>query len=218
MTKNKTISVIIVLTFLVSVGWFLKNNNESTADLSPKQKKNTQRKSSQGRVSFSQRSEESSNLQNKLLVEKALTNLAKSLPSWMNEKGMTFEDQREIFGHTVLRSRIRHEWEEGKQMEIEISDLGLGANENVIKALGFDLKMEEMSDDSGVNEVDDNEDQVISNYEYHYADQAGSLQVLFGSRYFIEIQLQGLPENSFQEILDQDIAFDELYKTAPLGE
>lgn len=103
-------------------------------------------------------------------------------------------------------------------MEIEISDLGSGTNENVIKALGFDLEMEEMSDDSGVHEVDDNEDQVLSNYEYHYLDQAGSLQVLFGSRYLIEIQLQGLPEKSFQEILDQDIAFGELYKTAPLGE
>ena len=217
MAKNKTLSLLLLFTFLVLVGWFFKRNNEPTTQLS-QQKKHTQIKSSQGKTSSFERSEHSNKSQNKLLVEKALANLAKSLPSWMNKKGMTFEDQREIFGHSVLRSRIRQEWEEGKQMEIEISDLGSGSNENVITALGFDLEMEEVNDDSEVHEVDDSDDKILSNYEYHYADQAGSLQVLFGSRYFIEIQLQGLPERSFQEILDQNIAFDEFYKTAPLRE
>ena len=164
-------------------------------------------------ISSSERAEKSSGMQgNKFLVEIELADLAGTLPAWMKEKGMVFEDQREVFGYTVLRSRVRHEWTDGKEMEIEVSDLGSGVDEKVIKALGFDLEIESVSDESGFQEGYDDGGDVLTNYEYNYADQAGSLQVILGDRYLIEIQLQGLPEEAFQEILDQDIAFDELYK------
>lgn len=151
----------------------------------------------------------------KILLANALKDLSGILPTWMDEKGMRFEDSREIFGHTVLRSRARHQWEGGKQMEIEISDIGVGADESVIKALGFNLEMGEVNDESGLKIVND-DGEILTNYEYDYADQAGSLQVLYGERYIIEIQTQGLPEEVFQEILDQDISFDDLYQTPPL--
>ena len=216
MAKNKKSLLLSLCTVSILVGLFIKQKSN---ELLAPQKSETQRKSSQSRDFSPNYSGESSGLQgDRLLVEKALADLAKTLPSWMAEKGMMFEDRREVFGQTILRSRARHEWGDGKQMEIEISDLGVVADEDVIKALGFDLKMEERNDESGVQEVDDGQEQVLSNYEYNFADQAGSLQVLFGSRYFIEIQLEGLPEASFQEILDQDIAFDELYQTSPFGE
>lgn len=142
--------------------------------------------------------------------------ISKALPAWMIEDGMNYKDSREIFGHTVLRSRSRYQWEDGGLMEVEITDIGVGADDSVVQALGFDLSVDEESTETGYKLVQD-EDGVLINNEYDSIDQGGSLQILIGDRYLIEIQIEQLPEAAFQEILDEHIVFDELYKTLKSG-
>lgn len=144
-------------------------------------------------------------------LKDAHAEISKVLPAWMIEDGMNFKDSREIFGHTVLRSRSRYQWDDGGLMEVEITDIGVGADDSVVQALGFDLSVEEESSETGYKFVQDEEGVLINN-EYDSTDQAGCLQILIGDRYLIEIQVENLPEEAFQEILDEHIELDELYK------
>lgn len=141
----------------------------------------------------------------------ALDELSKVLPAWMIEGGMNFKDSREIFGRTVLRIRSRYQWDLETSMEVEITDIGVGADDSVVQALGFDLSVDEEQSETGYKVVQD-EEGILMNHEYDFTDQAGSLQLLIGDRYLVEIQIQNLPEEAFQEILDRDIAIDELFK------
>lgn len=228
--NNKKPLLLVLLATLILGGLFtirmMNGDSEEEQELKAKLAGENQAKSSSRDQAPSARSqspekppETKETKEQKLLLTKALKSLSKTLPDWMNQKGMRFEDRREVLGHTVLRSRARHQWEDGRQMEIEVSDMGVGADESITSALGFNMDMEEASDESGVTQVDSYDDgDVLMNYEYDYADQAGSLQVLYGKRYMIEIQVQGLPEDSFQDILDKEVDFDKLYKTPPLEE
>jgi hypothetical protein len=139
----------------------------------------------------------------------ALEALTGLLPSWMIEQGNLLQDRRDISGHTVLRSRSRYAWENGSSMEIEITDMGDAVDENVVKALGFNPMQSTTNTVDGFSLAYD-EDDVLTNHEYDYNDHAGSLQLLIKGRYLIEIQLQTLPLESFQLILDQQLSYDEL--------
>lgn len=143
--------------------------------------------------------------------------LAKFLPTWLVQEGNTIEDSREIFGRTVLRSRARHQWDDGGLIEVEMTDIGAGADDAVIQALGFDLSLEEGSTETSYTAVQD-EGGILMNQEYDSMDQAGSLQLFIGDRYLVEIQVENFPEATFQEILDEHIAFDELFETLALQE
>lgn len=161
---------------------------------------------------ISKESSESKNSQDEApQLEDAHHVISKVLPAWMIEDGMNFKDSREIFGHTVLRSRSRYQWDDGGLMEVEITDIGVGADDSVVQALGFDLSVDEESSETGYKFVQD-EDGALINNEYDSMDQGGCLQILLGDRYLIEIQMENFPEEAFQEMLDEYILFDELYK------
>lgn len=138
-------------------------------------------------------------------------NLNPLLPAWMVSDGDLFHDSREIDGQTVLRSRGRYQWENGSSLEIEITDVGIEADDTLIKALGFDLELEDLEEPAGFKWTQD-EDGMLVNQEYDYADQCGSLQILMSDRYLVEIQIEQMEPEAFQEILDTHIPFDELFK------
>lgn len=224
MKKGRVLILLGLLTLLI-LGWAIsgnesenKNENESGEALKslPSSYREPARTGSLSRNRDTVKTDQDSGtLQKQKELKDTLEELSQVLPAWMKEKGMSFEDSREVFGHTVLQSRVRHHWENGSQMEIEIMDMGESGTDEVIKALGFNTEMEQEDNESGVKEVDDQGDGVLTNYEYDHADQAGNLQVLLGGRYLVEIQVEGLSEDSFQEILDRDIDFDALYKNIP---
>ncbi|MGJ8672763.1 hypothetical protein [Rubritalea sp.] len=140
-----------------------------------------------------------------------LEQLTEFLPKWLQDAGSTFQDTREINGHTVHRSRGRHTWENGEQLEIEITDVGNKADEELIKSLGFDLALTDSESESGFTTTQ-NLNGYIINQEYDENDQSGTLQMLIDDRFLIEIQIQQFPESVFQEIIDTDIPFEEIFK------
>ncbi|CAA6677554.1 MULTISPECIES: hypothetical protein [unclassified Lentimonas] len=144
-------------------------------------------------------------------VSAATEGLNDLLPAWLSEEGSLLHDRREIQGQTVLRSRGRYQWEDGSSLEIEITDVGLEANESLIKALGFDLELADVDEPDGYKSTQDEEGMLV-NQEYDYADKSGSLQILMSDRYLVEIQIEQMEEEAFQEILDTQIPFDELFK------
>lgn len=113
-------------------------------------------------------------------------------------------------GLSIQRSRARYEWEDGKRLEIEISDLGASADPGIAQNLGFHLSMENEESDSGYTMTQTDEAYLL-NEEYDHNDQAGSLQLFIENRYLLEIQIEGLPHEAFQEILNEDISFDQLF-------
>ena len=54
-------------------------------------------------------------------------------------------------------------------------------------------------------------DVYLLNEEYDHNDQAGSLQLFIEKRYLLEIQIGGLPHEAFQEVLDENVPFDQLF-------
>lgn len=144
-------------------------------------------------------------------VEDPLEQLSELLPKWLREEGKHYQDSRVINGHTVHRSRGRFEWENGEQLEIEITDVGSAANEALLQSLGFDLGLTDNESETGFT-ITQSHDGYLINQEYDYNDLSGSLQMLIDDRFFIEIQVQQLSEESFQEILDRDIPFDKIFK------
>ncbi|MCM8530793.1 MAG: hypothetical protein NE330_06490 [Lentisphaeraceae bacterium] len=145
-------------------------------------------------------------------LEDELNKLTNILPTWMLKKGKNLEYRREVLGHTVLRSRSRYQDDDGSEIEIEITDMGSGTDDKIIQALGFDLNQERISDEYGLKATKIQGD-FLTNYEYSYTDQTGSLQLLFGKRYLLEIQTHLLPEKELQDILDNEISLDVLYQT-----
>jgi hypothetical protein len=145
------------------------------------------------------------------IVNSTPENLNDLLPTWIVEGGEVFQDNREIEGQTVLRSRGRYQWENGSSLGIEITDVGLEANEALIKALGFDLDLADVEEEGGFKLTQDEED-MLMNQEYDYANKSGSLQILMSDRYLVEIKIEQMEEAVFQEILDTHIPFDELFQ------
>ncbi|MGJ8654018.1 MAG: hypothetical protein ACSHX8_12155 [Opitutaceae bacterium] len=143
--------------------------------------------------------------------ESKLSELSQWLPDWLREDGSLLQDSRVIDGHTILRSRGRIEWDADKYLEIEITDVGIDADEDLLKSLGFDLLLENSETENGFTMTQD-EDGYLVNQDYDLEDQTGSLQLLVEGRYLIEIQVEQLPEAAFQEVLDIDIPFEAIFK------
>lgn len=143
--------------------------------------------------------------------DQSLQHLGEILPEWIRANGERFQDRREIEGHTVVRSRARHQWENGERLEIEITDAGASADESLVRNLGFDTNMENTETESGFT-MSQKEEGFRINREYDFADQRGSIQILVEERYLVEIHIDKMPEEAFQEILDRDIPFDEILK------
>ena len=132
------------------------------------------------------------------------------LPQWLLDKGELFRDERDIEGHLVLRTRARFEWENGELLEIEITDIGENADPTIRKALGFNPDLQESETESGYT-LTQTEDSYVLNEDYDHNDQAGSLQLLVEDRYLIEIQIENLPHESFQHVLDKEVSFDDFF-------
>lgn len=47
--------------------------------------------------------------------------------------------------------------------------------------------------------------------EYDSVDQCCSIQLLVENRYLIEIQINNMPKEAFQEVLDRDVSFEEIF-------
>lgn len=137
--------------------------------------------------------------------------LSQWLPDWLREGGSHLQDRREINGHTVLRSRGRIEWDTGEYLEIEITDAGTAADKDLFKSLGVDLLLENTERENGFTMTQD-EDGYLVNHEYDLEDQSGNMQVIIEGRYLIEIQVEQLSEEAFQEVLDIDIPFEAIFK------
>ena len=206
-----TVFLVTVLFFCMSEGW-----KTSNLELIAHPKKSTVGEASGGEALASSDADSSSYSQEiggQLGEGQDLEELQQLLPTWLIEHGELFEDRREISGQTVLRSRARYQWESGENLEIEVTDIGSSANEDVNKALGFNPELADTESDSGytMTQVDQ---LFLLNEEYDHNDQAGSLQLLIEDRYLIEIQLESLPQETFQRILDRDLPFERIFRRA----
>ena len=141
----------------------------------------------------------------------ALETLGELLPAWLHANGDKFHDEREIDGHTVLRSRGRYEWENGEQLEIEITDAGDKADESLVKSLGFNTELEDTETETGFTATQQEPGYHI-NQEYDSVDQSGSIQLLVENRYLVEIHITNMPEEAFQEVIDRDVSFDKIFE------
>ena len=137
------------------------------------------------------------------------------LPTWLAEEGSLLHDRRGIMGHSVLRSRGRYEWDQRSLLEIEITNVGVDADDELFKALGFDLELTNVEEEGGYKYFQD-EGEYFVNVEYDYEDQSGSLQMIVSERYLVEIQIEQMDEQAFQEILDEQIPFDEIFRRLKL--
>lgn len=140
-----------------------------------------------------------------------LLKLQDLLPQWLRDKGELFEDQREIHGQTIFRTRARYEWENGELLEIEITDIGLNADPKIIQSLGLNLEFSSSESESGYT-LTQSAEHYLLNEEYDHNDQAGSLQLLIQDRFLLELHIEGLPQETFQKTLDQDIPFEKIFR------
>jgi len=208
----------LITVFLVVVLFCYMNKGWETPSLErlPQAKKSTVGEASGGEALASSDADSSNfsqEIEGQLEESQGLEELQQLLPTWLIEHGELFEDRREISGQTVLRSRARYQWESGENLEIEVTDIGSSANEDVNKALGFNPELADTESDSGytMTQVDQ---LFLLNEEYDHNDQAGSLQLLIEDRYLIEIQIESLPQETFQRILDRDLPFDRIFGKA----
>lgn len=94
-------------------------------------------------------------------------------------------------------------------MEVEITDAGPAADAAIIMALGFNLNQTNRFDSTGYVLATDTEEAFL-NQEYDFNDSAGSFQLILKERYLVEIQLQNLPSESFQHIVNHQLSLDQL--------
>ena len=132
------------------------------------------------------------------------------LPKWIREKGELYQEPHDLNGQSIPRSRARYEWKDGKRLEIEISDLGASADPEIAKGLGFNFDLTNEESETGYTMTQADEVYLL-NEEYDQNDQAGSLQLFIEKRFLLEIQIEGLPHEAFQEILNEDVLFEKLY-------
>lgn len=133
----------------------------------------------------------------------ATENLMDLMPDWLLEDGDVHSEVTTVEGQSVRRIRSRLNWEDGEQLEVEISDLGENASEDQFKSLGFDLNLEAEDNETNYRMFKDSED-YHTNIEYNESDQAGSAQFIVAGRYMMEVQIEGFPYEAFQEMEDHN--------------
>ncbi len=141
--------------------------------------------------------------------------LAAFLPEWMVEEGTLFNDIRTIHGSSVSRTRSRYSWENRCNMEIEVTDAGPAAGAEIFSALGFNFSITNHVTESGFEIAEDYENMLI-NHEYDSREMTGSFQILVKGRFLVEIQLERLPLESFDLILDEQLSVGALMSLAEL--
>jgi len=145
-----------------------------------------------------------------LLDQEALVQL---LPAWMHEEGVDFYFERaEVMGVSVTRCRGRYLWEDGAQMEYELTDAGPTLKLDLIKGLGFNFDQENTESESGYTSAYELKEGVLLNHEYDEAAGEGSLQVLVNGRFLLEVQLEGFEAEAFEDVLENHLPLDELLR------
>ena len=131
------------------------------------------------------------------------------LPRWLRETGELRREEIEVEGQQVDRVRVRHAGVDGVGIEIEVSDFGQSPTEDQFKSLGFDVNLEEMEADGEIQSFEDGENYLV-NWEYSEADQSGALQMVAGGRYMMEIHLESVAAEAFQDFEDREGLFAKL--------
>lgn len=145
------------------------------------------------------------------LLEQA--ELVQLLPAWMHEEGVDFYfEKAEVMGETVTRCRGRCLWDDGAQMEYELTDIGADPNPELIQGLGFNFDQENTESESGYTSAYELEEGVLLNHEYDEAAGEGSLQVLVDGRFLLEVQLEGFEAEAFEDVLENHLPLDELLR------
>lgn len=131
------------------------------------------------------------------IANEPVDQLAEFVPVWIREDGEFRRERIEVGGQWVERARGRYSWDNGSEVEIEVSDLGEYATEEQLKSLGFNLHMEIDEESRTLRKRLDN-DKYLANLEYDDESREGMLQYAVKNRYLLEIKLQNLPLESFR--------------------
>ena len=113
-------------------------------------------------------------------------------------------------GESVTRCRGRYLWEDGAQMEYELTDIGATSKPDLIKGLGFNFDQENTESESGYTSAYELNEGVLLNHEYDQEAGEGSLQVLVNDRFLLEVQLEGFEAEAFEDVLENHLPLDEL--------
>jgi hypothetical protein len=135
------------------------------------------------------------------------------IPDWLLECGDVRRERVLVAGQEVERVRCRYTWPNGSCVEVEVSDCGADATEEQFLAMGFDLALEALETDQQLRLHEDG-DSYLANLEYSVEDEAGHVQYVIAGRYLLEVQIEGLPLEAFDELEEQEGLFDVLYREA----
>ena len=128
--------------------------------------------------------------------------LSLMLPVWMPEEGRV-ATRREIGGAAIFQARGRHRRESGEAIEIQITDLREHSSEDLVKSMGFNPSFQE-SEEEGFT-LRHHEDTLVINNEYQHQDQSGNLRIWVADRYLVELSIENLPHETFQDLLENDL-------------
>lgn len=133
-----------------------------------------------------------------VMVSAETNSLRQLIPDWLLKQGAVRSDRIKVGDGWADRLRSRYAWpDDGGSVEVEVSDLGVGATEEQFKSLGFDFELEEEETEDGIRTIDDRKE-YVANLEYNREDGEGHVQYLVAGRFLMEVQLEGLPLESFQ--------------------
>ncbi|MCK4563639.1 MAG: hypothetical protein KAU94_03060 [Verrucomicrobia bacterium] len=128
--------------------------------------------------------------------------LRELLPDWMDYEGVDLhQEQITVAGRMATRVRGRFEWSNGSLMEMEVTDLGIDPDETMLKSLGFNADIVGAEPEAGSPRLMEVPHSVVSQ-EYNEEAMEGTLQLLVGNRFLVEVQLEKLPFESFQTVID----------------
>ena len=142
--------------------------------------------------------------QAELIKVEPAEHLLQLIPDWLHEHGDLRRERIELAGHWIERVRSRYEWPGGSQLEVEVADLGVDASEEQFISLGFDLDLNPDQQARSIRMIDDGQQDWTCNLEYDQENEEGVVQYIVAGRYLMEVKIQGLPLESFQEMEDRD--------------
>lgn len=116
----------------------------------------------------------------------------------------------EVMGETVARCRGRYVWDDGSQMEYELTDIGATPKPQLIQGLGFNFDQQNTESETGYTTAYELEQGTLMNHEYDEAAGEGSLQILVKDRYLLEVQLEGFEAEAFEDVIENHLPLDEL--------
>lgn len=115
-----------------------------------------------------------------------------------------FADERVVADTRVIRVRGRYAWPNGSGMEVEITDLGNGPSDVLLRSLGFQPALADSATEEGFSlQVEAMNEP--GNFEYHYQTGEGRIQLLVADRFLVEVQLALLPEESFGTVIEHQV-------------